>query len=60
MIKNPPANEGATGGTGSGKIPWRSKWQPTPWVGSPWRIPWSEEPGRLQFMRSQKDTTEHA
>ena len=23
-----------------------------------WRIPWTEEPGVLQFMRSQRDTTE--
>ena len=23
-----------------------------------WRIPWTEEPGRLQFMGSQSDTTE--
>ena len=22
------------------------------------RVPWTEEPGRLQFMRSQSDTTE--
>ena len=29
------------------KIPWRRKWQPTPVV-LPQRIPWMEEPGRLQ------------
>ena len=23
-----------------------------------WRIPWTEEPGRLQSMGSQRDTTE--
>ena len=23
-----------------------------------WRIPWTEEPGRLQFMGQQRDTTE--
>ena len=23
-----------------------------------WRIPWTEEPGRLQSMESQSDTTE--
>ena len=23
-----------------------------------WRIPWTEEPGRLQSIRSQVDTTE--
>ena len=25
-----------------------------------WKILWSEEPGRLQSMGSQRDTTEHA
>ena len=25
-----------------------------------WKIPWTEEPGELQPMRSQSDTTEHA
>ena len=43
-----------------------------PWVGDPledlgmathssilaWRIPWTEEPGRLQSIVSQSDTTE--
>ena len=24
-----------------------------------WRIPWTEEPGRLQSVGSQSDTTEH-
>ena len=24
-----------------------------------WRIPWTEEPGRLQSMRSQREMTEH-
>ena len=33
-----------------GKIPWRRKWQPI----LDWRIPWTEEPGRLQSMRPQK------
>ena len=39
-----------------GKIPGRRKWQPTP-VFLPilaWKIPWTEEPGRLQFMGSQR------
>ena len=50
------------------KIPWRRKWQPTPvflpgqshgqrnLVGSSflaWKIPWTEETGRLQSMGSQ-------
>ena len=25
-----------------------------------WRIPWTEEPGGLRSMGSQRDTTEHA
>ena len=33
-----------------GKIPWRREWQPT----SAWRIPWTEEPGRLQSIGSQR------
>ena len=42
------------------KIPWRRKWQPT-LVGYQeyssilaWQIPWTEEPGGLQFMGSQR------
>ena len=38
-----------------GKIPWRRKWQPTP-VFLPGKIPWMEEPGRLQSMGSQSQT----
>ena len=32
---------------------WRRKWQPTP-VLSPGKIPWTEEPGRLQAIGSQR------
>ena len=32
------------------KIPWRSAWQPI----LAWRIPWTEEPGRLQSIGSQR------
>ena len=35
------------------KTPWRRKWQPTP-VFLPGKIPWTEEPGRLQSMGSQR------
>ena len=35
------------------KIPWRRKWQPTP-VLLPGKIPWTEEPGRLQPMGLQR------
>ena len=34
------------------KIPWRRKWQRIPSVLA-WEIPWTEEPGRPQFMGSQ-------
>ena len=37
-----------------GKIPWNRKWQPTP-VFLPEKIPWTEEPGGLQFKGSQRD-----
>ena len=37
-----------------GKIPWRRKWQPTP-VFFPGKLtPWTEEPGGLQSMGSQR------
>ena len=39
------------------KIPWRRKWQPIPFSILAWRIPWTEEPGTLQFMGSQKSWT---
>ena len=45
------------------KIPWRRKWQPTPIILA-WKIPWTEEPGRLQSVGSQRVgcdlVTEHA
>ena len=36
-----------------GKIPWRRAWQPTP-AFLPREFPWTEEPGGLQSMRSQR------
>ena len=36
-----------------GKKPWRRAWQPTP-VFLPGESPWTEEPGRLQSMGSQR------
>ena len=36
-----------------GKIPRRRKWLLTP-VFFAWRIPWTEEPGRLESMGSQR------
>ena len=35
-----------------GKIPWKRKWQPTRLLA--WEIPWTEEPGGLQSIGSQK------
>ena len=35
------------------KIPWRRAWQPIP-VFLPGESPWTEEPGGLQSMRSQR------
>ena len=38
---------------GVGRFPWRREWQPTPVILA-WRIPWTEDPGRLQSMESQR------
>ena len=35
------------------KIPWRREWLPSPVI-LPWRIPWTEEPERLQSMELQR------
>ena len=40
----------------AGKIPQRRKWQLAP-VFLPGKIPWTEEPGRLQSMELQKSWT---
>ena len=57
VVKNPPASAGDVRDAGLipelGKIPGRRAWQPTP-VFSPGESPWKEEPGRLQFMGSQR------
>ena len=36
------------------KIPWRRKWQRTPVLFLAWKVPWTEEPGRLQSIGSQR------
>ena len=54
MVKNPPANAGdmrCESHPWVGKIPWRRKWQ---FGDLAWRIPGTEEPGRLQSMGSQR------
>ena len=58
VVRNAPANAG--GGRFNPwiqKIPLRRKWPPTPVV-LPGKIPWTEEPGRLQSMGSQKSQTQ--
>ena len=39
----------------SEKIPWRRKWQPSP-IFLPGKIPWTEEPGKLQSIGLQRAT----
>ena len=40
------------------KIPWRRKWQPTPWVCLPGESPWTEELGGYRpWGRKKSDTT---
>ena len=50
VVKNLPANAGNAGTagfiSGSGKIPWCRKWQPTP-LFLPGKFPWTEELGGL-------------
>ena len=56
VVKNPPANAGHTASIPESERPsGRRKWQPTPVF---WEIPWTEEPGRLQAMESQKSQTQ--
>ena len=53
MVKNPAANAGGAGSTpGSGRSPGGGHSNPSS-IPS-WRIPWTEEPGGLQSMRSQR------
>ena len=57
MVKNPPANAGDIKRLGFdpwiGKILWRRAWQPT-LVFLLGESPWTEEPGGLQSMASQR------
>ena len=57
MVKNLLASAGNvkrhTFDPSVGKIAWRRAWQPTS-VTLSWRIPWTEEPGRLWSIRSQR------
>ena len=53
MVKNPPAMWETWVQSLGGKIPWRRAWQHT-LVFLPGESPWTEEPGGLQFMTSQR------
>ena len=56
VVKKPPPNAGDRRlgfDPGIKKIPWRRAWQHTP-VFLPGESPWTEEPGVLQLMRSQR------
>ena len=57
-VKNPPANAGGTGDTdlipGLGKSPREREEIATHSSILAWKIPWTEKPGRLEFMGSQE------
>ena len=54
VSKESTCNAGDLGSIpGLGRFPWRRAWQPTP-VFLPGESPWTEEPGWLQFMGSQR------
>ena len=56
VVKNPPASAEDLRDTGSvpgsGRCPGGGRGSPLQY--SCWRIPWTEEPGRLQSTRSQR------
>ena len=51
-VKNLPSGTGFSPWVG--KIPWRREWLATHPSVLAWRIPWTEEPGRLQSTGSQR------
>ena len=54
VVKNPPANAGDAGSIpGSGRFPWRRKWQPTP-LFLPGKSHEIEEPGGLYSSWGRK------
>ena len=54
-VKNPSANAGDVGSIlGSGRSPGAENGNPLPWME---KIPWTEDPCRLQSMGSQKSHT---
>ena len=61
MVENLPANSGDAGFIpGSGRSPGGGNGNPLQYT-FPWTIPWTEEPGGLQSMGSQRvRRSEHA
>ena len=58
MVNNPLAVQRPGFNPWVGKISWRRAWQPIP-VFLPGKSPWTEKPGKLQFMGLQRvDTNE--
>ena len=57
MVKNPPATQEAWVRSRGGEDP-LEKGMATRSNILAWRVPWTEEPGGLQFMRLQSDVTE--
>ena len=53
-VKNLPATQKTLFDPWVGKIPWRREWMATHSSILAWRIPWTEEPGGLQSMGSQR------
>ena len=51
VVKNPPANACRQ----HRKIPWKRAWQHSGILA--WEIPWTEKPGGLQSIGSQKSQT---
>ena len=49
MVKNPPVNAGLRFSSWLGKIPLENEMAPHFSI-IVWRIPWTEEPGRVQSM----------
>ena len=56
MVKNPPANAGDIGDS-LGQEDHLEKGMATHSSILAWKIPWTEEPGGLQFMELQKSQT---
>ena len=57
MVKNLPANTGDAGLIPEWEDPLEKEMATCSSILA-WRIPWTEEPGRLQFLGSQKSQTQ--